>query len=37
MYFPAPFSLGGWVSGLTLFAFAWIGRTLVQHERQSVA
>jgi len=29
MHFPAPFSLGGWVGGGTLFVFAWIGRALV--------
>jgi hypothetical protein len=29
MYLPAPFSLGGWVGGLTLFVFALIGRALV--------
>ena len=30
MYLPASFSLGGWVGGLTLFAFALIGRALVR-------
>ena len=30
MYFPEPFSLGGWIGGLTLFIFAWIGRASVQ-------
>ena len=30
MYFPASFSLGGWVGGVTLFAFAVIGRALVR-------
>jgi hypothetical protein len=30
--FPESFSLGGWVGGVTLFAFAWIGRRLVQTE-----
>jgi hypothetical protein len=29
MYFAAPFSLGGWVGGLTLFVFSLIGRALV--------
>jgi hypothetical protein len=32
MYFPGPFSLGGWVGGVTLFIFAWIGRGVVQSE-----
>ena len=32
MYFPDPFSLGGWIGGLTLFVFAWILRALVQPE-----
>jgi hypothetical protein len=30
--FPASFGLGGWVGGLTLFVFAWIGRVAVQRE-----
>lgn len=30
--FPASFSLGAWVSGVTLFVFAWIGRSLVAAE-----
>ena len=30
LYLPGPFSLGGWVTGLTLFVFAWIGRASVQ-------
>jgi hypothetical protein len=29
MYFPAPFSIGGWVGGLTLLVFALTGRALV--------
>jgi len=37
MYFPAPFSLGGWVGGVTLFVFAWIGRALVQRELPAIA
>jgi hypothetical protein len=28
LYLPGSFSLGGWVGGLTLFIFAWIGRAL---------
>jgi len=31
-YYPASFSLGGWVCGVTLFVFAWIGRITVQRE-----
>jgi hypothetical protein len=31
-YFPGSFSLGGWVAGVTLFVFAWVGRRLVQTE-----
>jgi hypothetical protein len=31
-YVPGSFSLGGWVAGVTLFVFAWIGRGLVQSE-----
>ncbi len=30
LYFPGSFSLGGWVTGLTLFVFAWVGRASVQ-------
>jgi hypothetical protein len=30
LYFPGSFSLGGWIGGLTLFIFAWIGRVTVQ-------
>jgi hypothetical protein len=32
LYFPGTFSLGGWVDGLTLFPFAWIGRAVVRAE-----
>jgi hypothetical protein len=32
LYLPGSFSLGGWVGGLTLFMFAWIGRALVRTE-----
>jgi hypothetical protein len=32
LYFPGSFSLGGWMSGLTLFIFAWIGRAAFQRE-----
>ncbi len=36
-YFPGSFSLGGWICGLMLFVFAWIGRTAVQHEARGKA
>jgi len=32
LYIPDRFSLGGWIGGLTLFIFAWIGRASVQSE-----
>lgn len=32
LYFPGAFSLGGWIGGLTLFIFAWIGRVSVQND-----
>jgi hypothetical protein len=32
LYFSASFSLGAWVTGLTLFAFAWIGRSIATSE-----
>jgi hypothetical protein len=31
-YFSGSFSLGGWVGGVTLLLFAWVGRITVQHE-----
>jgi hypothetical protein len=31
-YFSGTFSLGAWVSGLTLFVFAWIGRAIAVGE-----
>jgi hypothetical protein len=31
-YFSGSFSLGGWICGLTLFVFAWIGRATFQRE-----
>jgi hypothetical protein len=34
-YFPGSFSLGGWVCGVTLFVFAWIGRATFQHEARA--
>jgi hypothetical protein len=32
IYFSGSFSLGGWIGGITLFIFAWIGRVSVQSE-----
>jgi len=32
LYLPGPFSLGAWVTGLTLFVFAWIGRASVRSD-----
>jgi hypothetical protein len=32
LYSPGTFSLGGWIGGLTLFIFAWIGRVSVQND-----
>ena len=32
LYFSGSFSLGGWIGGLALFVFAWIGRASVQTE-----
>jgi hypothetical protein len=32
LHFAGSFSLGGWVGGLTLFIFAWIGRAVVKRE-----
>ena len=32
LYAAGTFSLGGWVGGLTLFIFAWIGRGAVRSE-----
>jgi hypothetical protein len=37
LYFAASFSLGGWMGGLTLFVFAWIGRAMVQAEARGKA
>jgi hypothetical protein len=36
-YFSGSFSFGGWICGLTLFVFAWIGRAAVQHEARGKA
>lgn len=32
VYFAASFSLGSWVGGLALFAFAWIGRSIASRK-----
>jgi len=32
LHFSGSFSLGGWIGGLTLFVFAWIGRAAAQAE-----
>jgi hypothetical protein len=37
LYFPGSFSLGGWIGGLMLFIFAWIGRAAVQREARGQA
>jgi len=36
-YFPKSFTLGGWIGGLTLFVFAWLGRTTVRQEARNAA
>ena len=36
-YFPGAFSLGAWVTGLTLFVFAWIGRSIAAGEASTVS
>ncbi|MGH9575709.1 MAG: DUF7010 family protein [Candidatus Acidiferrales bacterium] len=35
VYFSASFSLGAWVTGVTLFVFAWIGRSIVTGEARA--
>jgi len=37
LHFSGSFSLGGWIGGLTLFIFAWIGRASVQTELRGTA
>jgi hypothetical protein len=37
MYVPNSFTLGGWVGGLALFIFAWLGRVCVRVERRKQA
>jgi hypothetical protein len=34
-YFSGTFSLGGWIAGLTLFVFAWIGRSIATNEART--
>jgi hypothetical protein len=34
LYFPVAFSLGGWIGGMTLLTFAWIGRISVRNDLQ---
>lgn len=36
-YVPGSFSLGGWIGGLMLFVFAWIGRNAVRQEARAKA
>lgn len=36
-YFPGSFSLGGWIGGVVLFVFAWMGRNTVQKEARDKA
>jgi hypothetical protein len=36
-YFSRTFSLGAWLGGLTLFAFAWIGRSIATGEARTQA
>jgi hypothetical protein len=35
LYFSATFSLGAWIAGLALFAFAWIGRSIATSETRT--
>jgi len=32
LHFSGTFSLGAWVAGVTLFVFAWLGRSIVSAE-----
>jgi hypothetical protein len=36
-YFSATFGIGAWIGGLTLFIFAWIGRSIATREAAAVA
>jgi hypothetical protein len=35
LYFSGSFSLGGWISGVVFFIFAWMGRASVQSEKKT--
>ncbi len=35
LYVPGSFSVGGWIGGLSLFVFAWIGRQSAESEQSS--
>ncbi len=35
LYFSGTFSLGAWIAGLTLFVFAWIGRSIATAEARA--
>lgn len=35
LYFSATFTLGAWIAGLTLFVFAWIGRSIATTEART--
>jgi hypothetical protein len=37
LWFSATFGLGAWVAGLTLFAFAWIGRSIATGEASALS
>jgi hypothetical protein len=37
LYFSRTFSLGAWIAGLTLFVFAWIGRSIATSEAKTQA
>ena len=37
LWFSGTFSLGAWVAGLTLFAFAWIGRSIATGEASALS
>lgn len=36
-FFPGTFSLGAWFTGLTLFVFAWIGRSIARSEASATS
>jgi hypothetical protein len=37
LWFSGTFGLGAWVAGLTLFAFAWIGRSIATGEASALS